>query len=105
MTKAEVLRAIRDAEENARKIIAKSELEATDIITKARLSATEVIQSGKANSESASQGIISEARGVAEKEAKKVTKGGESSIDSIHNQSQNNRKKAVKIILDAFRSS
>lgn len=105
MTKLAVLKAIRDAEENAREIIAKSELEAAEIITKARLSATEVIQSGKADSESASQGIISEARGIAEKEAEKVTKGGESSINSIHNQSHSNRKKAVKIILDAFRSS
>lgn len=105
MTKLAVLKAIRDAEEHAREIIAKSELEAAEIVTKARLSATEVIQSGKADSESASQGIISEARGIAEKEAKKVTKGGESSINSIHNHSQSNRKKAVKIILDAFRSS
>ena len=105
MSKLEVLRAIRDAEDSAREIIAKSELEASELITKARLSATEIIQSGKSNSESVSQEIIAEARGTAEKEARKVTKGGESSVDTIHNHSQNNRKKAVQTVLDAFRSS
>ena len=48
--------------------------------------------------------MISEARGLAEKEAKKVTKDGDSSIDSIHKGSDGNREKAVKIVLDAFRS-
>ena len=84
MGRETVLKAIRNAENKAKEIISDAESEASDIITKARLSATEIIQSGRSDSESSSQGMISEARGVAEKEAKKVSKDGDSSIDSIH---------------------
>ena len=49
--------------------------------------------------------MISEARGVAEKEAKKVSKDGDSSIDSIHKGSDGNREKAVQIVLDSFRAN
>ena len=49
--------------------------------------------------------MISEARGVAEKEAKKVSKDGDSSINSIHEGSDGNRENAVKIVLDAFRTN
>jgi V/A-type H+-transporting ATPase subunit G/H len=105
MGRETVLKAIRDAENSAREIISNAESEASDIVTKARLSATEIIQSGRSNSESSSQGMISEARGVAEKEAKKVSKDGDSSINSIHDGSDGNRENAVKIVLDAFRTN
>ena len=105
MGRETVLKAIRNAENKAREIISDAESEASDIITKARLSATEIIQSGRLDSESSSQGMISEARGVAEKEAKKVSKDGDSSIDSIHKGSDGNREKAVKIVLDSFRTN
>ena len=106
MGRETVLKAIRNAENKAREIISDAESEASDIITKARLSATEIIQSGRSDSESSSQGMISEARGVAEKkEAKKVSKDGDSSIDSIHKGSDGNREKAVKIVLDSFRTN
>ena len=49
--------------------------------------------------------MISEARGVAEKEAKKVSKDGDSSIDSILKGSDGNREKAVQIVLDSFRAN
>ena len=48
--------------------------------------------------------MIAEARDIAEKEATKVSKDGDSSINSIHKGSDGNREKAVKIVLDAFRS-
>ena len=105
MGRETVLKAIRNAENKAREIISDAEYEASDIITKARLSATEIIQSGRSDSESSSQGMISEARGVAEKEAKKVSKDGDSSIDSIHKGSDGNREKAVQIVLDSFRAN
>ena len=41
----------------------------------------------------------------AEKEAKKVSKDGDSSINSIHEGSDGNRENAVKIVLDAFRTN
>ena len=104
MGRETVLKAIRNAENKAREIISDAESEASDIITKARLSATEIIQSGRSDSELNSQGMISEARGVAEKEAKKVSKDGDSSIDSIQKGSDGNREKAVKIVLDSFRA-
>ena len=105
MGRETVLKAIRNAENKAREIISDAESEASDIITKARLSATEIIQSGRSDSETSSQGMISEARGVAEKEAKKVSKDGDSSIDSIHKGSDGNREKAVQIVLDSFRAN
>jgi ATP synthase H subunit len=105
MGRETVLKAIRNAEIKAREIISDAESEAADIITKARLSATEIIQSGRSDSESSGQGMISEARGIAEKEAKKVSKDGDSSINSIHKGSDGNRENAVKIVLDAFRTS
>ena len=105
MGRETVLKAIRNAENKAKEIISGAESEASEIVTKARLSATETIQSGRANSESNSQGMISEARGLAENQAKKVSKAGDSSINSIHQGSDGNREKAVKIVLDAFRSN
>ena len=48
--------------------------------------------------------MISEARTAAEGEAKKVSKQGDSTIGSIHDGGEGSRGKAVKAVLDAFRS-
>lgn len=104
MGRETVLKAIRNAENKAKETITDAESQASEIITKARLAATEIIQSGRSDSESNSQDMISEARDIAEKEAMKVSKDGDSSINSIHKGSDGNREKAVKIVLDAFRS-
>ena len=104
MGREEVLRAIRQAEREAEKTIADAEAEASEIISKARLKATEIIQSGKSDSEASSQDLISEARSAAEGEAAKVSKKGDSAIGSIHDSGEGSREKAVKAVMDAFRS-
>ena len=104
MGREEVLRAIRQAESEAAKTIADAESEAAEIISKARLKATEIIQTGKFDSEASSQEMISEARSVAEGEAAKVAKKGDSAIGSIHDSGEGSREKAVKAVVDAFRS-
>tara|TARA_B100001778_G_scaffold119400_1_gene98051 strand:+ start:668 stop:982 length:315 start_codon:yes stop_codon:yes gene_type:complete len=104
MGREEVLRAIRQAESEAEKTIANAESEAADIISKARLKATEIIQSGKSDSDASSQNMISEARSVAEGEAAKVSKKGDSAIGSIHDSGEGRRGEAVKTVVDAFRS-
>ena len=104
MGREEVLRAIGQAESEAAKTIADAESEAAEIISKARLEATEIIQTGKSDSEASSQNMISEARNVAEGEAAKVSKKGDSAIGSIHDSGEGSREKAVKAIVDAFRS-
>ena len=104
MGKQEVLRAIREAETEAKETIANAESQASEIITKARLVATEIVQSGKSDSESSSQSVISDARSIAEGEAAKVIKEGDSVIGTIHDDGEGSRAAAVKAILDAFRS-
>ncbi|MBI88123.1 MAG: hypothetical protein CMB67_03745 [Euryarchaeota archaeon] len=104
MGRKEVLRAIRQAESDAKETIAKAEAQASEIISKARLTATEIIQAGRSESESNSQSLISEARNAAEGEAKKVSKEGDSAIGSIHDGGEGSRAEAVNAVLDAFRS-
>ncbi len=104
MGREEVLRAIRQAEGEAKKTIADAQSEATEIISKARLKATEIIQSGKSDSEANSQNMISEARNAAEGEAAKESKKGDSAIGTIHESGEGSRGEAVKAVLDAFRS-
>ena len=48
--------------------------------------------------------MISDARSIAEEEAAKVVKEGDSAIGSIHGDGEGSRGVAVKAILDAFRS-
>ena len=104
MGRQEVLRAIRQAESEAEKTIASAQSEAAEIISKARLKATEIIQSGKTDSEASSQNMISEARNVAEGEAAKVSKKGDSAIGTIHDSGKGSRGEAVKAVVDAFKS-
>ena len=104
MGREEVLRAIRDAEKEAKITVANAESQASEIISKARLAATEIIQAGRSDSEESTQNMISEARQAAEGEAKKVSKEGASSIDSIQQSSEGKRKEAVDTVLNAFRS-
>ena len=68
------------------------------------MKATEIIQSGKSDSEASSQNMISEARSVAEGEAAKVSKKGDSEIGSIHDSGEGSRGEAVKAVVDAFKS-
>ena len=68
------------------------------------MKATEIIQTGKSDSEASSQNMISEARSVAEVEAAKVSKKGDSAIGSIHDSGEGSRGEAVRAVVDAFKS-
>ena len=68
------------------------------------MKATEIIQSGKSDSEASSQNMISKARSVAEGEAAKVSKKGDSEIGLIHDSGEGSRGEAVKAVVDAFKS-
>ena len=68
------------------------------------MKATEIVQSGKSDSEASSQNMISEARSVAEGEAAKVSKKGDSAIGSIHDSGEGSRGEAVRAVVDAFKS-
>ena len=48
--------------------------------------------------------MISEAKSVAEGEAAKVSKKGDSEIGSIHDSGEGSREEAVKAVVDAFKS-
>ncbi len=104
MSREDVLRAIRDAEIAAKVTLDEAKTEASEIVTKARLAATEIIQHGRSDSEASSQGKIAEARSVAEQQAGKVSKEGDSSIKSIHDGGEGSRERAVSVVLDSFRS-
>ena len=104
MGREEVLRAIRQAESEAEKTIANAESEAAEIISKARLKATEIVQSGKSDSEASSQNMISEARSVAEGEAAKVSKKGDSAIGSIHDSCLESRGEPGRPLVYPFNS-
>ena len=104
MGREEVLRAIRQAEREAKDTISKAEAEASGIVSKARLAATEIVQTGRSDSEANSQSLISNARSAAEGEAEKVSKEGDSAIGSIHDGGEGSRVDAVNAVLDAFKS-
>ena len=104
MSHADVLRTIREAEDAASSTISKAESDSSSIIQKARLEATESVQNSRSDSESAAQKIVTDSRAAAEKEAPKVSKEGDASIAAIHSSGEKNRKKALKVILDAFRA-
>ena len=104
MGRDEVLKAIRQAEKEARGILKEADSKAVEIISKARLRSAEIIQSSKSDSETASQNLITKSRSIAEGEAAKVSKEGDSAIGSIHDSGHESRKRAVKAVIDAFKS-
>ena len=104
MSRADVLRTIKDAEADASATLAKAESEASNIVTKARIAASETVTEGRAQAQLDAQQMIDDARKAAEKEAAKVSKKGDIAIDSIHDSGDSSRSKAVDVVLDAFRA-
>ncbi|MGY8692377.1 MAG: hypothetical protein ACKVHF_05355 [Candidatus Poseidoniales archaeon] len=102
MSRADVLRAIKDAEIAASESIKMANKEASSIISNARQNANEIINSGRANSELDSQGLISKARSEAGSKAEIVSTDGKLEQENIHKSGDKNRIKAVKIVIDAF---
>ena len=104
MGRDEVLKAIRQAEKKARGILKDADSKAAEILSKARLRSAEIIQSSKSDSEAASQNLITKSRSIAEGEAAKVSEEGDSAIGSIHDAGHESRVRAVKAVIDAFKS-
>ena len=103
MSRADVLRTIKDAEADASATLAKAESEASNIVTKARIAAAETVSEGRTQAQADAQQMIDDARKAADIEATKVSKKGDKTIDSIHGSGESSRPKAVDVVLDAFR--
>ena len=103
MSRADVLRAIKDAEMEATEMLSEAKKEATMIISKARQKASEIVVEGKSISESDAQNLISETRKSAGSEAEMVSKEGQDAGEKVHNSGKKNRDKAVKLVVDYFR--
>ena len=104
MTREEVLRSIKDAEIAATETLLNAKKEATSIISQARQNASEIVTTGRTDSESDAQGLLSEARANAGSEADIVSNDGQIAQKSIHDSGKMNRVKAEKIVIDAFRN-
>ena len=77
MSRADVLRTIKDAEADATATLAKAQSDASNIVTKARVAATETVSSGRTQAQADSQQMVDDARAAAQKEANKVSKKGD----------------------------
>ena len=84
MGKEDILKAIKNAEENAAKTLANAEVKAASILSDARVKATELIQEKQENINSNSRKMIDDARATAQTEADKVTKQGDKEITDIN---------------------
>jgi vacuolar-type H+-ATPase subunit H len=104
MTRKDVLRTIRDAENAATETISNAKKEASSIISKARLNASEIVISGRSNSEAEALNLITSARADAGDEASIVSSAGDSATKNIHGSGKKNRSKATKIVIDAFKN-
>lgn len=104
MAREDVLRAIKNAEIAATETLSDAKKEASSIISQSRQNASEILVSGRSNSDSESQGLISDARTIAGSEADTVSSDGHLAQKNIHKSGNKNRDKAVKVVLDAFRN-
>jgi ATP synthase H subunit len=104
MTREDVLRSIKNAEIAATETLSNAKKEAASIISQARQNASEILTSGRSDSESNAQGLISKARESAGSEAEVVSNDGKVAQKSIHDSGIKNRQKAEKIVIDAFRN-
>ncbi len=104
MAREDILRAIKNAEIAATETLSDAKKEASSIISQSRQKASEIMASGRSNSESDAQDLISTARESAGSEADVVSSDGHVAEKSIHDSGNKNRKKAVKVVLDAFRN-
>ena len=73
-------------------------------MTKARIAAAETVTEGRNQAQADAQQMIEDARKAAEKEAAKVSKKGDKTIDSIHGSGDSSRSQAIDVVLDAFRA-
>ena len=74
MSKTDILKAIKNAENDAKKTLEDAEAEASSILSDARVKATEILQKSQENINSNSRSMIEEAKVNAQKDAEVVTK-------------------------------
>ena len=74
MSRADVLRTIKDAEADAAATLAKAQSDANNIVTKARVAATETVSGGRTQAQADSQQMVDDAGAAAQKEANKVSR-------------------------------
>ncbi len=102
MSKIEVLKRIKNSENDAKISIENAKGTALEIISKARVGSSETIQHSQVKAQKKSREILETAKAAATKEAEKVSADGEKQINQIHDSSVNNRKNAIDIVLNDF---
>jgi len=105
VTRDEVLRSIKEAEEKTGAKLEKARTDASNITSKARGKAADLISSGLQDAEAEAQSTIDEARDTANKRVDAARADGEASLAAIHEHGVKNRSSAVDAVLDAFLQS
>jgi len=98
-----VLRAIKDAEDEAGRIRAEAEIKANEMISSARVKAAEALNSGRQSAEEEAASIINEARATSEKESAAVAAEGGDQLEQVVADGKKNREAASATVLSAFR--
>ncbi len=97
-----VLRAIKDAESEARAIRAAAETKANETISSARVKATEASRAGRQGADEDAASLISEARASSDMEAAAVSEQGDAQLKQVAAGGEKNRDSAVGVVLSAF---
>jgi len=102
MGRAEILRTIKQAEQEASEAVEKAKEEAAQAISNARVEASESEAEGKRSADGDSIGIVQAARNEAGVEAEAVAVEGAKRIAAIHDQGDKSRHDAVQSVLRRF---
>tara|TARA_Y100000766_G_C18486852_1_gene402787 strand:+ start:116 stop:430 length:315 start_codon:yes stop_codon:yes gene_type:complete len=100
--KSDILKAIKNAENEAKKTLDDAESKASSILSDARVKATEILQKSQENINSNSRSMIEEAKINAQKDAAIVTKEGDEGIQEIVDKGKKQRKKAIDSVIESF---
>jgi len=104
MSREDVLRSIKEAENKASAKLEKARSDAAEIANKARAEAADLVATGRADSDAEARAMLDDAGDSAGKEAKGVRKEGETALKAIHKRGEKNRSDAISSVLDTFRA-
>ncbi len=105
MGRAEVLRTIKDSENEAERIRIDATAKASETISNARVTASETLSTGRQSADDEAASITNEARASSAKEATKVSAEGDSKLEKVAINGKKNRKSAAEVVLSAFRKA
>ena len=102
MSSSDILRGIKEAEEEASKTLQKAREKAAQTLTEARIKSADIVKEAKQSSQASAASSLDEARQGAAVEADKVAVEGSTALESIHTSGEKKRQAAIEIVLSSF---